>query len=213
MTGVQSCALAIYALEGDFKAGDLPKASALKAEIMGLAVFNGGKMVGELDGEETHYHLMSNGEFRNAFMTIPDPTEKDTFVVIDVKQSRPPSHKVSMINGKPHIDLKIMLEGDIEVIQSGINYEEPQKLTELEKAYEDFIRQGTEKFLKKTTEYNADICGFGEHMKKKFLTWQKWVDFKWLDRYRDSSFNVEVDVKLRRPGLLVTSSPIEKSEE
>ena len=37
-------------LEGDFIAGDMPKTGDVKAEIMGLAVFDGAKMVGVLDG-------------------------------------------------------------------------------------------------------------------------------------------------------------------
>lgn len=63
-------------LEGDFKAGDLPKTGDLKIEIMGLAVFDGAKMVGEIDGEDTTYHLMLMNKFNSSSITIPDPLEK-----------------------------------------------------------------------------------------------------------------------------------------
>jgi len=32
-----------FPLEGDFKAGDMPKVGTIKSEVMGLAVFNGSK--------------------------------------------------------------------------------------------------------------------------------------------------------------------------
>jgi len=59
-----------FPLEGDFKAGDMPKVGTIKSEVMGLAVFNGSKMVGELDGEETQLQLMLEGNFGYSYVTI-----------------------------------------------------------------------------------------------------------------------------------------------
>ena len=201
-------------LEGDFLAGNLPKISKVKAEVLGLAVFNGTRMVGELDGEETTFHLMTSGEYIQSFMTIPDPNEADSKVVLRIKESRKPVHKVDIVEGKPKIYTKIMLEADIQALQSGINYEDVENLKTLEMAYANHIKEGIERYLDRTArEFESDICGFGNHAKAKFLTWQQWMDLKWLSRYKDSTFEVDVDIKIRRPGLVIRTMPILSSEQ
>ncbi|MCX8130183.1 MAG: Ger(x)C family spore germination protein [Clostridia bacterium] len=201
----------VQPLEGDFKAGSIPRESKLKSEIMGLAVFKGGKMVGELDGEETTFYTMVTGEFNRAFITIHDPIEKEKFVILDTKKSRRPQYKVEVKDNKPHITVRIKLEADIQVIQSGRNYEDTENTGILEEAYEGYVREGVARFLNRTAkEFESDICGFGKEVKAKMLTWEQWHDYRWLEKYKDSSFEVEVDLKIRRPGLVIRSSPIEK---
>ncbi|MCX7748793.1 MAG: Ger(x)C family spore germination protein [Clostridia bacterium] len=197
-----------HPLESDFKAGDVTKTGEVKGEIMGLAVFDGDKMVGELDGEEAMYHLMTTGEYGYAFVTIPDPKVKDRFVLLNIRQSRKPRHNTKMVDGKPQINTKVILEADILSIQSTVNYEKGENLKTLEEASENFIKTGILRYLNKTAkDYHSDICGFGGYLKKNFLTWQEWQDFHWKARYKDSVFNVDVDLKVRRPGLLIRSLP------
>lgn len=194
--------------EGDFKAGDVTKSAVLKSEIMGLAVFNGGKMVGELDGAQTTSHLMITGDFKYAFATLPDPKEKKEFVILNVKQSRKPIHRVGLVDGKPHIYVKVRLEADILSIQSGENYEDVNKIKELEDEAEGFIKASLERYLEKSRdELKSDICGFGDHFRATFLTWKEWEEFDWLSKYKDASFDVEVDFKIRRSGLMIYTSP------
>ena len=196
-----------YPFEGDFKAGDMPKVGEVKSETMGLAVFKGARMVGEIDGEETIYYLMVSGEFGYTYMTLPDPINKDTFVILSVKQSRPPVKKVKMEGDKPVVSVKVKLEADILSIQSGINYESTDKVSVMEESAEEFIKSGIQRYLKRTAEeLNSDMCGIGTNMKGKFLTWSDWEKFDWKSKYKDSTFDVSVDLKIRRPGLLVRSA-------
>jgi spore germination protein KC len=41
----------------------------------------------------------------------------------------------------------------------------------------------------------------------RYLLWEDWVKFGWLGRYKDASFDLEVDVKIRRPGLMLRTAP------
>jgi|LSQX01.3.fsa_nt_gb spore germination protein KC len=204
-----------YPLEGDFMAGDMPKVGSVKSEVMGLAVFNNSKLVGELDGQETTYNLMGRGEFGHSYMSIPDPKSEGKFVLLNVKQSRSPKKSVMMEGDEPKISIKIILEADILSIQSGINYEDMKHVRILEKFTEEFLKSAIERFLKKTAEENnADTCGFGMVMKRKFLTWRDWEDFGWEKKYENSTFNVEVDLKIRRPGLIIrTVEDVVEEEE
>jgi spore germination protein KC len=202
-----------YPLGGDYTAGNIPRSGENKAEIMGLAVFDGGKMVGELDGAETTYYLMVTGEYGYSYITVPDPLDENSFVLLDVKKRRNPIRKVNMVDGKPQIDVQIDLEADILSIQSGINYEDPKNNKVLEKSVEDFMGERMLLFLKKTSEeYGTDICSFGEKIRTKFITWDDWANFKWLDRYKDSKFSVKVTFKIRRPGLIIRSVPVTSTE-
>jgi len=195
-------------LEGDFKAGDLPKTGELKIEVMGLAIFNGGQMIGELDGQETTYHLMVEGKFNSTFLTMPDPIKSDEFIILDVRRSRMTKKKVEMVNGKPKLHAKVSLESDILSIQSGINYESMDNIGKLESAVEQFIKKGINRYLNKSiNECGTDTIGFGKALKGKFLTWKEWEEFDWLSKYKESTFDVEVDVKIRRPGLITKTVP------
>jgi len=77
------------------------KVGTIKSEVMGLAVFNGSKMVGELDGEETQLQLMLEGNFGYSYVTIPDPEAEDYVVLLNIKQNRKPKRKVEIVDEKP----------------------------------------------------------------------------------------------------------------
>lgn len=200
--------------EGDFLAGQIPKVGDQKGELMGLAVFDGTKMVGELDGAETTNFLMVTGEYRNAFITFPDPKIPDKNIVLNVSQSRKPVHKIEFEEGEPKVHVEISLEADFLSIQSGYNYEDTKNTPIVETSVEKLLSKHITTLLDRTAkEFKSDICGFGKQAKKQFLTWKEWEDFKWLDKYKDSAFDVEVNLKIRRPGLLIRSSPFPSTDE
>ncbi|MGI6778003.1 MAG: Ger(x)C family spore germination protein [Acetivibrionales bacterium] len=197
-----------YPRSGDFTAGEIPSTGEEKSVIFGLAVFDGGKMVGTLDGQEALYYLMLTGQYKYSYITFLDPLSNNNYVVLNVKQRRKPVRRVEMSGDKPNIYAKIMLEADFESIQSGINYESVENHRTFEQAAEEFLQKEMLLFLKKTTQqFNSDICQFGKNIKGRFLTWDEWMEFEWLKKYSGSSFNIEVDLKVRRPGLMIRSTP------
>lgn len=189
----------MYPLEGDYKGGNVPKTGFSNSNVMGSAVFKNGKMVGELDGEDTTYYLMVTGEFRNSHITIPDPLSKGEFLVLKIQKARNPVKKIDIQDEKnPKIQVDINLEADFTGIQSGINYEDPHNVSIIENAANAFYKDGITKFLNHTTkDFDSDICGFGRQVKSKFLTWNEWENFKWPDKYKKSTFTVNVDLKMR----------------
>lgn len=200
-------------LGGDYIAGNLPKTGDVEGEAMGLAVFDGDKMVGELDGQETTYYLLARGEYIRSYISIPDPLKKKYYVILNMKQNRKPIQKVEMVDGKPKISLILNLEADYLAIQSGFDYESDEGRNLFEKTTQDFLKKEVLAFLMRTAkEFKSDICGFGRSLKSKFLTWDEWENFKWLSKYKESTFNVEVKLKIRRPGLIIRSNPATSSE-
>ncbi len=202
-----------YPFEGDFKAGDIPRKAELKSEIMGLAVFDGARMVGDLDGEEAAYYLMATGEYNYSYWTFPDPRHKDKFVILDVRQNRKPKTNVSLAGGKPQINLRLNLEGDILSIQSGENYEKPGQIEFFEASAENLLKEGMMRTLEKAArQYHSDIFGFGRKAKALVLTWNQWEAMNWKGIFENSEFNVNIDLNIRRPGLIIRSVPAVSSE-
>jgi spore germination protein KC len=198
--------------EGDYEAGSIPRTGDVKGEIEGLAIFDGGKMVGEMDGEAATDYLLVNGDFHNAYKTFGDPEVKGAYVVLDVSQKSKPVRRVKIVGGKPQISVQVAVDADIETIQSGYNYEDTKKIPILEQAAAAQLKNEIVNFLGQTTgEFHSDICGFGHNARGMFLTWKDWEDYHWLQQYKDATFNVGVRVKIRRPGLILRSEPMESS--
>ena len=201
-----------HPLEGDFYAGSIPKVYDVKSEVMGIAVFDGGTMVGEFDGEEAVFHQMLYGTYDHSYISIPDPKQPDTFVLLNVKQARMPVHHVDMVGDKPYISAKVKLEADILSIQSGFNYESIENMGLLESTAEEFLKKGMLRFLEKTKPMHADLCGMGRDLKARYLLWDDWVQVHWLKKYANSEFSVDVELKIRRTGLMVNTAPAKGSK-
>ena len=201
-----------HPLEGDFYAGNIPKVHEVKSEVMGIAAFDGGTMVGNFDGEEAVFHQMLYGTYEHSYISIPDPEKPDEFVLLNVSQARMPMHHVEMVGDKPYISVEVKLEADILSIQSGINYESIEKMIILESAAEEFLKKGIIHFLEKTKPLHADLCGFGRDLKASYLLWNDWENVHWLKKYENSEFTVDVELRIRRPGLMIRTAPAKGSK-
>lgn len=199
--------------EGDFFAGDVPALGGARSENIGLAVFDGDRMVGELDGTNTTMHLLCTGDFIHSYWTIPDPLSEGHYVLIDIRQSRAPRHHVEIVEGKPRIDIELNLEGDLLSVQSDTNYETGENSLLLESSVEAYVKEHVHMYLDKTVnEFQSDICGFGIHAKRLFTTWAEFEAYHWESKYKDATFNLSVNFKIRRPGLILKNKPIISSE-
>lgn len=192
------------ALEGQYEAGKIPIVAKKQNEVMGMAVFKNGKMVGTANGAESSCYRMITGDYNYSYWTIPDPLEKDKFVIMNIQQRQKPVIKVDLKDEKVKVNISIDLEGDFTSIQSDQNYEKNPEI--MEQAAKELLKKQIMEFLKRTTdEFNSDVCGFGKTVKGKFLTWNDWENYKWFDKYKDTDFYVEIDLKTRRTGLMIRS--------
>ncbi|MDP4094901.1 MAG: Ger(x)C family spore germination protein [Bacillota bacterium] len=199
--------------EQNFLPGNIIKQGDIAGEIMGLAVFDGDKFMGEMTGEESTDYLMVTGDYSNSYLTMPDPKKPDNYIILNVKQSRYPVSKVKLMGNTPQINVEIKLEADFIAIQSGFNYENPQNLGLVENAASSLIKDRVTRFLNRTSkEFQCDICSFGKEAVKKFLTTKQWNDYNWFGKYKNANFNVKVEMRIRRPGLMIRTVPINTSQ-
>lgn len=196
---------------GDYLAGELPRYGGPKNDLFGSALFDGDKMVGLLNGDETRLLRMVRGDFKREFFTIPDPKGPALAIPLDLRQMRKPGVKIRIIEDKPVIDLKIRLEGDILAIQSRIAYENPELKPVLEKAFAEYVNAELGKLFEKCKSLNADVFGFGKEAIKGFHTIQEWEEYNWLKNFSVSEIHSEVEFVIRRTGSQLMSAPIVSS--
>jgi len=195
--------------EGDYLAGDVPRASGQKEEFAGTAIFNGDKMVGEFDGIETSMMMYIKGESPQMFYSIEDPLCKGQYIIIRLQQRRVPRILATRQGNKCNINITLRLQGDILAIQSGINYESDQYMSKLKKCMQDSISDISNKTIKKAQiEYNADVFKLGHHLRKTFKTQQQWRDFNWKSKFSDANINLKTDLRIQHTGLMHKSKPI-----
>jgi len=194
--------------EGDYFAGQIPRIGGNKIELYGSAVFNGDIMVGELNGDETRLLLMARNQFRRGFFTIPDPENPELIVPLDVRAARKRKVTVKLEGDKPVITLKIQLEGDLLAVQSGINYENKKLKPVLEKAFEQYIKNGMDKLIEKCQRLNVDIFKFGGIAARQFATIEEWEQYNWIEKFEKAEVNTEVDFNIRRTGTILRSSNV-----
>ena len=101
--------------------GELPRTGIAKRELAGLAVFQGGKMVGYMDAYETAAYLMIIGEFNRGKISLPDKYSTKDAIVFDVNRSRNTKVVAHFKDGKPVIDLDIKLEAEPSNIEATAN--------------------------------------------------------------------------------------------
>ncbi|MFZ5632733.1 MAG: Ger(x)C family spore germination protein [Bacillota bacterium] len=193
---------------GDYLPGNLPSIKG-QTQFLGAAVFKGDRMVAELTGDETRYLNMLNGNLFQSFLVIEDPKRKGEAVGLALRQARKPKVKVNFADGSPVIDVEIFQEPSIVGISSGINYESLELKPVLESALEEIIREQCLRLVARSQEeFRADIFGFGREARKYFLTQDTWEKYNWPRVYPQARVNVNVNVKIRRTGLMVETRPI-----
>lgn len=186
-----------------YLAGQTPMTSKNNIENMGLAVFNGDRLVGELTGLETIYHLMVSNELESCTMSIPNPLGDSEYIDVDLRLNSSTKNKVDFVNGMPYIstslDVKIRILSTTEdSTKDGSNYYSKENIELIEQSCNEYLKEELNNYLYKTAkEYKADIDSFGKYAVKHFITLQDWNEYNWLDNYENSIFNVEVNTSLK----------------
>lgn len=203
-----------YSTEGSYVAGQLIKQGGVTLEAMGSAAFSEGRMVGELNGDETSIYSMFRGTYQRGVYSFEDPLKTGNIVAMDVSQARKPQIKVKLTEQGAVIDARLALEGNVLGVTSTIDYSLTQNRVVLEKAFEDFIKKEAETLIEKTQqEFKSDIFGFGTKARRLVSSQREWQELKWQNLYEYASLNVEVEYNVRRTGNLLRVMPVAKPEQ
>ncbi|QAA31030.1 Ger(x)C family spore germination protein [Clostridium manihotivorum] len=198
---------------GAYYAGELPRKGGLDIELFGTAVFDGGKMVGELTGDETRALLIIRNEFEKGFFFFQDPLEEEKFVILEVMPQKAPKIKVNIKGSKPVVDLDIFLEANIASIQSTIDYDSKDLKPMLEATAKRSIENQLKKTIEKCIVFKSDVLRFGTYVAKDFSTIQELEAYNWLKHFKDCEVHTKVDFIIRRNGTKIYNSEVFYSGE
>jgi spore germination protein KC len=212
-----------YILEGpqtqEFKsgagyyAGEIPRMGGNSFELFGTALFNGDKMVGKLNGDETRAMLMLEGDFHRSSITIQDPLKPELRATIDTFQKRKPKIKISFIDDKPAIEATVFLRGNLINLQSTINYENQKLKPILENRLEVFIKGQLDNTFDKCKKLKCDAFYFGNRASRHFLKIQDWEKYDWNSKFKDAVISTKVEVDIERVGTLMKTNETKRAED
>ena len=175
-------------------------------ENIGLALFDSGKLVGELTGIETLWHLIIQNEINTFLVSIPDPSDNTKYIDLSLIEYDKSKINVDVNNGSPHIYLDISLSGRILNVDSNSDYTNDSYLKEISSYANNYIQSNISNYLYKTSkDYKSDIDGFGKYASKHFLTTKQWTNYDWLNSYQNAFFTVNVKSNIES-GLLISGT-------
>lgn len=183
--------------------GDSPITTPNSIEEMGLAVFRGDKLVGELSPQESIWHLMVCGKLKSCIVNVPNPLGDTDSIDIKLQLRKNPKRSVTFVNGTPQIDCKItanikIVSATKQSTSAGIHYYSKEHVKLIEDTCNQYLQSNINNYLYKTAKsLHSDIDSFGRHAVKYFITTQDWQAYNWLDNYKNSSFNVDVQTTLK----------------
>lgn len=190
-----------YKLE-DFSAGEIPSEKT-EIQIMGMAIFDMDKYIGEMGDIETEIYNLLTGQYKSSYVTYYfSPTPDDPITVLQ-QQNKKPKITVDTSGSIPKIGLNVYIEADFTSSTPEMAVEE--HLGEFSNEASEDLKREIENFLLKTREMKADIVGFGSYAKRNFWDEASFNEYKWKEKYPYAIFDVNVDFEVRRTGLVVRS--------
>lgn len=171
---------------------------------MGITVFSGDKLVGELNSIETLCHLIITNSLDNAVVTIPNPFHYDRNIALSIGLYHKTSNSVELINNYPLITSDIKIIANVNSMDYNIDLSNGNNLKLIEEYLETYLKENILNYLYKTSkEFRSDIAGFGKYAIPKYLTWEDWIESDWLNNYQNSIFKVNLEANVES-GYLYT---------
>lgn len=174
-------------------------------QLMGTAVFKDGKLVGELNGQETISHLIVTNKLDQCIISIPDPFYSDNLISVSISLNNT-NNKVEFVNNAPYITVDTSIEAYILTYSDASNYGTEEALGIIEKYINSYLATHISSYLYKTAkEFNSDIAGFGKKVISKYTNINKWNESNWSNNYKNAFFHVNVSTNLEGSTLMINN--------
>ena len=190
--------------DSDNKANETLTDSKTNIENMGLAVFSGDRLVGELTGIESICHQIITSNLNICNISISNPFEEGKTLSLRLRLCNKTKNNVKLTSNGPYISSKVKIEARILTMDENMQYLNSENIAILEKYVNSYLEGQLYQYLYKVSkEYNSDIDAFGKHTLKNFKTWNDWKNYDWLGNFKNSFFNVSVETKVKSGYILM----------
>ncbi|MCT4544743.1 MAG: Ger(x)C family spore germination protein [Vallitalea sp.] len=179
--------------------------------IGGIAVFKGTKMVGKLTEDETLYYLFIDNEIKNQPLSMEYFYENNLgHVSVEIYKS---NTKVTPVFKDDKISMKINIECNVSVneLSEEIDITSEKERIKLEEHIAKTIEKGVQDvILRAQKDYNSDIFGFGDLIKRKNNSKWKKVQDDWDSIFPTIPVVTNVNVNITRTALSSQSIKIDE---
>lgn len=156
--------------------------------MRGCALFNNGKMVGQLDVPHTQALMLARGEFRKGIVRI---IVNDSIIELEVKAKRRPSVKIDMETGRANV--KIEIRAQVITDENGISDDD---LGAIERKFADEMTQKLLKVEEICLQSGCDGMKLARAAKKCFLTNEEWENFDWQNFFVNTKTEFDIVIEL-----------------
>jgi spore germination protein len=182
----------------------LMKYSEKDIRISGSALFNGDKMVGEIDTNQTGllHALMAekiNFEYFYRNEDSHDPAKVKNGAAILLKSVKR-NVKIDISENKPKIDISLDFKATLDEYDINHNLDEKETQKKFEEDAAKSIKKNCTDLIKYLQEIGSDPLGLGEMVRVKHNTFYKSVD--WEKIYKDVVINVDVKLNVEFYGAV-----------
>lgn len=180
-------------------------------KLSGTAVFKEDKLVGYLNDVETSGVKWVLGDIKGGIINVPSPKKKGNLITTEIESTSSKIESKITEEGKYSFTIKINGKSDVAEHQGDFNTMNVKLFEKIEIETEKVIKKRVEEAIEKLQkEIGSDILGFGKALSEQHPKEWKDIKDKWYDIFPDVKYVVEVDIELKRIGLLF--KPVEAEE-
>lgn len=182
--------------------GQTGKPDLNNMDLGGGAVFRKDKLVGWLSPTETRGALMIMNKTRGGVYEIPNPQAPDKTLTVEIMGTRTKTG-VQLKDNKPFYKVSIKQRVYLGEIHGEQVLTSEEMINKLQQAAANTIREDIERVLEKAQhEYQSDIFGFGDMLKRKYPDYWKSVQETWREEFQQVPVELEVEVVIDKLGRI-----------
>lgn|GEM_PF-2472551 len=172
------------------------------ASLRGAAIFSGDRLAGFAESHEAMGLTWLRTPVRNHLLWVPTGPGRQGFTV-RVSASAP-SHKVHEVDGRLHIECRVVVECDVNELAMPAEMFTPQDIAQLVTLLAAHIEGQIRSGVAYASEVlGADPVGFGRHLSRHDpQLWSRLRD-RWPELLRDADYRVEVEAEIITTGMLL----------
>ena len=181
----------------------------LRLFLSGLAVFNDGKLIAQLNEIETRGYTWIMDKFKSTFIEIDIEEGFSNLNISNIKYKLEPK-----INNENKLVIGLEIMGDIVISEiQGFNNMTVKEVTDilLEEGKKTINRE-IQTCFNKSKELNADFLRFGEEFHKKFPRQWKEIKNNWNDMYKEIELSTKIELNLIDTGKIVNSLSMKEED-
>ena len=174
--------------------------------VEGSYVFRGEKIAGEFSEIDTRCATILKGELEKNYIITHEEKDDIPACSIEVMNSTAKIKTQMDEDGRLIINAEFSLEGDLVEMHSLEDYMNSERIPELEKAFEELIKDQIVAAVKKTQEFESDVLGIAEIFHRSNPKEYRKIKNDWDSVFADAI--VKADVKVDITSSSLTFNPI-----